>query len=418
MSTWKILLVEDNEEDYLLTSLMLSEAKGSQFVLIWVPTYERAVQAIDCNEVDAILVDYSLGLQNGLDLGRELMARGCKAPIILLTGRGSYEVDVEAMKVGIADYINKDEATPRLLERTIRFAIERRQTEEQLRRANQDLAVAKEELENRVKERTQELELANAQLADMNNILRGEINERKRIEAELAEIQRRLIDSREAERLNLAQELHDGPMQDLYGLAYQVGLLKGESPGENGDLVDTFQKKLQQVIQALRIIAGELRPPSLVPFGLEKAIRSHLENFEPAKANLKIHLHLMPDGERLSERIRLALFRIYQIALMNVVRHARANQVEIRLILEPELVVLEIQDDGRGFQVPSRWIDLARQGHLGLVGASERAEAVGGELKIDSRPGQGTKVRVSVPYSQAAAILSEPMPGQERPDTG
>jgi signal transduction histidine kinase len=105
----------------------------------------------------------------------------------------------------------------------------------------------------------------------------------------------------------------------------------------------------------------------------------------------------MPDGQALPEQVRLALFRIYQQALNNVVRHAQASLVSIRFELDAQQTLLQIQDDGRGFEVPKRWIELVRRGHLGLVGIVERAEAIGGRLEVVSTPGEGSLVRVVVP---------------------
>ena len=109
---------------------------------------------------------------------------------------------------------------------------------------------------------------------------------------------------------------------------------------------------------------------------------------------------MMSDGTTLPENVRLALFRIYQAALTNVVRHAQADKVVVRLHLDAEQVMLEVEDNGRGFDLPQRWIELARQGHLGLVGMVERAEAVGGQLTVQSEPGRGTVIRVTVPRPQ------------------
>jgi signal transduction histidine kinase len=154
---------------------------------------------------------------------------------------------------------------------------------------------------------------------------------------------------------------------------------------------------LQQVIQDLRALCTELRPPTLAPFGLEKAIRSHAGSFQATHPQLNIQLDLASDGQTLSEQVRLALFRIYQEGLNNVVRHAEASHLQIRFSLDEKQSVLEIEDDGRGFKLPPRPIQLARQGHLGLIGAIERAEAVGGQLKITSAPEKGTLIRIVVP---------------------
>lgn len=233
---------------------------------------------------------------------------------------------------------------------------------------------------------------------DLHNLtqrLEQEVRERERMQAELAEAQRRLAESREGERLHLAQELHDGPVQDLYAVSFQLGALAPRLPGEaSRQPLAEVQTTLRQVIQTLRAICGELRPPTLAPFGLEVAIRSHAEGFQQAHAELQLHLDLMPDGQTLPERVRLALFRIYQQALNNVAQHARARSVRVRWAFDAQAIVLEIQDDGGGFDVPRRWIELARRGHLGLLGAAERAEAIGGRLEVLSAPGQGTVVRV------------------------
>src|SRR5690606_14639851 len=106
-----------------------------------------------------------------------------------------------------------------------------------------------------------------------------------------------------------------------------------------------------------------LRPPSLGPFGLSKAIRSHLRGFEEAHPEVLVEFDLMPDGQMLPEPMRLALFRIYQGALGNVARHAGANRVWVRFWLTDQEAVLEVEDDGRGFVVPRNWLEMARQQH-------------------------------------------------------
>jgi signal transduction histidine kinase len=375
---WKILLIEDDEDDYILTRETLLEASGEKLQLSWASTYESGREALTKHDFDAVLMDYDLGPQTGLELTLEASQLGCKAPIILLTGRGNYEVDLEAMKSGVTDYLAKSEVTPRLLERTIRYSILRKQTEDAL-------LTVKEELETGVQERTHELIVK-------NNALEAEIHERRRVEGELAEVQRRLLDRAEADRRELARDLHDGPMQELYGIVFEVDALQ-----DNTSTPAEVKEHILQVVQALRSISRELRPPALAPYGLEKAIQSHLENLQQTHPELVIKTELMADGQLLPETVRMALYRIYQMAITNIIRHAQASQVTIRLMLADEAAQLEIQDNGCGFDVPSRWIELARQGHLGLAGAAERAEAAGGKLHVDSDLGKGTTIRVNVP---------------------
>jgi len=227
------------------------------------------------------------------------------------------------------------------------------------------------------------------------------ITANKQMEAELAELERRLIDRREIDRLQLAQELHDGPLQDLHSAVYQLNPLQ-EWIKDDAVLLQlkTTQDTLYQIIDTVRNICKELRPPALAPFGLEKAIRSHAGQIQEMHPELQIALDLVSDRQSLPEHVRLALFRIYQNALANVIRHANARHILIHFDMDAEQIILDIQDDGQGFKVPTRWIEWVRQGHFGLVGSAERAAALGGRLNIESQPGQGAAVRVVIPRQE------------------
>ncbi|MCH8277273.1 MAG: hypothetical protein IIA50_07050, partial [Bacteroidetes bacterium] len=223
---------------------------------------------------------------------------------------------------------------------------------------------------------------------------------------ERVETQRMLSESRERERLRLTRELHDSPLQNLYSARHKLELIAlVDGASENNDIIDETQKILQQTAEDLRRICGELRPPTLEDFGLEKTIRSHLREFGSEHPNLELEADLLPDELRLPEDIRLALFRIYQNAMNNVVRHAHANKVSIELFHDSEKVVLSIRDDGRGFTVPDSWLQFARDKHYGLLGISEWAESAGGYFKLKSRLGHGTLVQVTVPLRQDASRM-------------
>jgi PAS domain S-box-containing protein len=227
-----------------------------------------------------------------------------------------------------------------------------------------------------------------------------DITSRKQIEQELSEMRRRLMQNRENERLRLAQELHDNPLQDVIALSFQVQGLQNEvGDGAVRQELQMMQETLTELSGKLRTIAGELRPPALAPFGLYKAIQSHSDNFQKMHPDLQIILQLARDDQQLPEETRLALFRIYQESLNNIIRHSKADIAWIRLMLDEKSVVLEIQDNGQGFELPARWIQLAREGHLGLIGARERTEAIGGNFEVISSPGEGTLIRATVPRS-------------------
>jgi PAS domain S-box-containing protein len=233
------------------------------------------------------------------------------------------------------------------------------------------------------------------------------ITPQKHAESELAEVHRRLIDSAELERLNLAQELHDGPLQELQAMTYRVSMLESMVDHPEGSAeVQALREEIQKITQSLRAVCGELRPPSLAPFGLEKAIRSHAEQFQERYPEIRLHLDLMNDGREIPERVRLALFRIYQHSIANIFRHSQARNVEIVFRFDDQQIELRIEDDGKGFRVPKRWIELVRQGHFGLVGSIERAESIGGKLEVYSRPGAGARVCVFVPRKEEQQVTT------------
>ncbi len=225
-----------------------------------------------------------------------------------------------------------------------------------------------------------------------------DMTEQKRLQSELSELHRRLFESVEEERLSISRELHDGPIQDLYGVSISLESMKSLIPDDGiSSELELTKENVQLVVDALRSVCGELRPPTLGRFGLEKAIRSHLTKIRDTHPEINFEARLMEDGGMLSERVRLALFRVYQNSVTNIIRHAQASNVMVLFNIDNGMVNLMIQDDGKGFQMPNKWIDLAREGHFGLVGMIERIQAVGGRLEIQSEIGEGTTISVFLP---------------------
>jgi len=122
----KLLLVEDDEDDYIITQGLLGDLKGRVFTLDWEKTFAGGLAAMKQNQHDVCLVDYRLGAHDGVELTAKALAEGCQSPIILLTGMGEHEVDLAAMKAGASDYLVKNRLNPNQLERSIRYAIERK----------------------------------------------------------------------------------------------------------------------------------------------------------------------------------------------------------------------------------------------------------------------------------------------------
>ena len=153
----KVLLIDDDEDDFTILRSLFSEIGSTSFSLQWVDTYEAGAEGISRAEYDVCLLDYRLGERDGVELLREATARGCGMPIILLTGQGGYDVDIKAMEAGASDYLVKGQITSDLLERSIRYSIVQKHADLELRRY-------RDYLEQLVGERTRELEEANGKL--------------------------------------------------------------------------------------------------------------------------------------------------------------------------------------------------------------------------------------------------------------
>ncbi len=128
----KVLLIEDDEDDYILTCDLLSEIKGTNYTTVWISRYADALRAICNGDQDVCLIDYRLGEGTGIELVREAIAVGCRVPMILLTGQGDKETDIEATNAGAADYLVKGTIESSILERSIRYAIAHGRTLETL----------------------------------------------------------------------------------------------------------------------------------------------------------------------------------------------------------------------------------------------------------------------------------------------
>lgn len=249
---------------------------------------------------------------------------------------------------------------------------------------------------------------------------------RRRVVDAVAARESYLAAARERDRLKLANALHDGPLQDLIGARFLLGALAADGSAAE------IQESLQSVIQEVRALCSHLKPPALGPFGLEKAIRAHIQTLSSQESGIsqesgqsqapgpEVILELEVDNPQLPEWARLALFRIFQAAVSNVVKHAQASQMWVRLHVDKDQdkaqnkaqnkeqnteqhkghLRLTIADDGQGFEVPSSWLEFARTDRFGLLMMQERVDALQGRMVVQSTPGSGTRVMVQVPVNQ------------------
>jgi signal transduction histidine kinase len=210
----------------------------------------------------------------------------------------------------------------------------------------------------------------------------------------------------EAERARLAQELHDGPVQDLIALGQQAEMARrlverGETDRAQALLEETRQAELETVGELRRII-GALRPVYLEDLGFLPALEM-LAHQTAERTPARVKLEKAGDVRRFAPEVELAAYRIAQEALNNAVQHAHAQHIVVRVDCAPEGLTLSVADDGVGFTLPVRPDVLTRADHFGLVGMQERATRLGGALKVDTTPGTGTRITVHLPAPAPAA---------------
>ena len=234
-------------------------------------------------------------------------------------------------------------------------------------------------------------------MQSMANVLASAV-ERDRVEVQLREqreqmqaLSRKLITAQEAERRAVARELHDDFGQVLTAIKHNLQRQERDTT-ESIALVDGAIARMRDLVQ-------DLRPPLLDELGLESSLRSHVER-EASRAGLDFHLDLPALPTRPSPQLETTCFRVAQEALTNVIRHARAHRVEIALRVDGSELVLEVRDDGIGFDVGEARKRAIHGASQGLLSMQERVALAGGALEIDSAPGRGTVVRARLPLGE------------------
>lgn len=231
-----------------------------------------------------------------------------------------------------------------------------------------------------------------------------DITVRKRADAEarlhaeqLQAISQRVVEIQETERRNLAAELHDRLGQDLAVINLNLHLIKDQLSARSrtkvGPRLDDSIALVDRTVEVVRDVAGTLRPLALDAYGLAVTLQSYGEQFA-ARTGIAVTIEAKQPVPRLEQDAEMALFRISQEALTNVLKHAKATAVHLTLGVDADSVSLTIADDGCGFEAGSRRNPVS-QG-LGLLIMQERLRAVEGSLRIESRPGAGTKVVAQV----------------------
>ena len=203
-----------------------------------------------------------------------------------------------------------------------------------------------------------------------------------------------ITSAQEDERLRLARELHDETIQSVIALKQRIQLAETSVKDQRGkQSLQELGNLAEQTIENLRRIIRALRPIYLEDLGLVTA----LEMLARETKNVQVDFSRTGSEQRLQHDVELALYRIAQEALSNVVRHANASSATLNINFSEHEINLVISDDGIGFVMPASPTDFAPSGHFGLLGMRERSELIGGRLEVKSEAGVGTKVSVRVP---------------------
>lgn len=222
-----------------------------------------------------------------------------------------------------------------------------------------------------------------------------------------------ITSGQEVERRRIARELHDDTVQALVAIGQSIDMARQwlDDTQRARDMLQTAREQSVEAVERLREHIDDLRPPALDELGLETALKMFVERLPQA-----VEISTSGDARRLPPRTELALFRCAQEALHNAVHHSQANTISLYLAYGTKDTHLTIQDDGVGFREPETFETLGQRGSYGLLGMEERINQVGGTLSVQSEPGEGTTIRVSVPTDgthETTVTVRDPVCGAE-----
>jgi len=372
----EILLIEDNAGDARLLQEHLRETGTDEFNLTHLQSLDEGIsrlqtRAKDQRPYDILLLDLSLPDSSGLKTVRRAQAGAPRTPIVVLTGLDDEETGMEAVRMGVQDYLIKAHVDQRTITRAIRYAIERKRVEDQLRELN-------ETLEQRVAERTAMAEERASQLRALAN---------------------ELTQSEQRQRRRLAQMLHDQLQQLLIAAKFRVGALRSRTSGKEQLLaVDQVDELLDESIKASRVLTIELSPPILYDAGLVPALE-WLAKWMREKHGLTTAVDADEEAEPDSEDIRALLFEAVRELLFNIVKHAHIDEATVLVEKTPDdEITVTVEDTGAGFD-PIAAQDRRTGAGFGLFSIRERFGFVGGRMDIETALGRGTRVTLRVPGS-------------------
>ena len=202
----------------------------------------------------------------------------------------------------------------------------------------------------------------------------------------------------ENERRSLARELHDDTIQSLIALNQRLQLMELDPAVDQSARLSEVRELVTQAMTNLRRMIHGLRPISLEDLGLVSAIET-LVNETSRSSTIPIAFHLQGDEQRLDPQTEMSLYRMTQESLNNIVRHSEATRASVKLTFSADQLLIQIEDNGKGFVLPGDSAAFPARGHFGLLGLSERADLIKAKLTIRSEPGKGTRITIRVKTS-------------------
>jgi two-component system sensor histidine kinase DegS len=211
------------------------------------------------------------------------------------------------------------------------------------------------------------------------------------------DLRMRLVEAREAERVRLAQEVHDGPAQTLVNAIFQADYIErflDSDPGTARSELRFLRESLRRGLDDVRAFISRLRPPLLAELGLNGSIEDGVATIR-ALTGATIETDLAAPAELLSDEGQVVVLRVVQEALQNVRRHAEARHVRVSTHLGEVAWTLDVSDDGRGFDLDA--VTARGRRNFGLQFMRDRAELIGAHVEVQSHPSGGTLVRLTIP---------------------
>ena len=227
------------------------------------------------------------------------------------------------------------------------------------------------------------------------------ITDQKRAEEHIHLLTQNLMKAQESERQMISRELHDRVAQELSAVKIGLETLLDNQPTTPPEIkrrVSEMSRTLQESIKAVRDLSYDLRPPALDEMGLVQTLFQHCHDFsENNGINVDFHSAGMKDL-KLDFDTEISLYRLIQEGLTNIKKHANADHVTIRLVAAFPNIILRIEDNGRGFDVQKRLATITKEKRMGIRSMEERTKLLQGEMELQSRPMQGTKISIKFPY--------------------